>query len=629
MSASAADRTSIAFRACAPLCATAALAFAAGAACATPSGLAHAHASGQGAGTPAPASAQAPVRTPSTAPASVAGAAPVDIAWNRFYDELEVRQIVERMVAEYPTLLTLETIGTSSQGRPLQVVVMNNPATGPASDKPVMWIDGNVHGNEVQATETVLYSIDRLCRAHGSNPRLTALIDRVAFHFMPTMNPDSRAAWFSEVNSPNSSRTGQAPWDDDGDGLVDEDPPNDLDGDGSIGSMWRRDPNGTHRRSARDPRIMERVPREPRPDGTVERGEWSMVGQEGIDDDGDGRINEDGPGSYDMNRSWPSDWHPNHVQRGAGPIPLYWPETRAVANWLLAHPNVAGAQSYHNTGAMILRGPGAPYREGDYPDQDRAVYDAIATAGEEMLPFYRKLVIHSDLYTVHGGFVNWLAEGLGIIAFTNELWSDKRILQDGRTPDEAGRMRWIDRMLFGENFTEWTEVPHPDYGTVLVGGGTKWSSRIPPGFMLEEECHRNFAFTMHHADQMPLLRVAHSQARPLGPDLWEVTVEIANDRRIPTRTARAAQRRIGMPDLAALTGDGIEVVTAGPMADRLSPAFNAVEHRPGTLRVESGIPGLGERTFRFIVRAAPGRTATFRYSAEKARGITLDIPLGK
>lgn len=568
-------------------------------------------------------------RTPSTAPASVAGAAPVDIAWNRYYDEHEVRDIMDRLVAAYPNLLTVRRIGTSSQGRPLLVIVMNNPATGPEPSKPAMWIDGNVHGNELQATETVLYSIDRLCRAHGSNPKLTALIDRVAFHFMPTMNPDGRAAWFREVSSPHSSRTGQAPWDDDDDGLVDEDPPNDLDGDGSIGSMWRRDPNGTHRRSARDPRIMERVPREPRPDGTVERGEWSFVGQEGIDDDGDGRINEDGYGSYDMNRSWPSDWHPDHVQRGAGPIPLYWPETRAVADWLLAHPNIAAAQSYHNTGAMILRGPGAPYREGDYPEPDRAVYDAIATAGVEMLPYYRKLVIHSDLYTVHGGFVNWLAEGLGIIAFTNELWTDKRILQDGRSPDEEGRMRWIDRVLFGENFTEWTEVPHPDYGTVLVGGGTKWSSRMPPGFMLEEECHRNFAFTMHHADQMPMLRIAHAEAVKVGPDLWQVTVEVANDRRIPTRTARAAQRGIGMPDTAALSGPGATVVTAGPMADRLSTTFAAVEHLPGTLRMESGIPGLGERAFRYIVRAAPGSTLQFTYSAEKATPVSVPIALGQ
>jgi hypothetical protein len=549
------------------------------------------------------AQAATPARTPSTAPASVAGAAPVDIAWNRFYDEDEVRDLVARLVAAYPKLLSVETIGTSSQGRPLIVVTLNNPATGPASTKPAMWIDGNVHGNEVQATETVLYSIDRLCRAHGSNPRLTALVDRCAFHFMPSMNPDGRAAWFREVSSPHSSRTGQAPWDDDDDGLVDEDPPNDLDGDGSIGSMWRRDPNGTHRRSARDPRIMERVPREPRPDGTVERGEWSFVGQEGIDDDGDGRINEDGYGTYDMNRSWPSDWHPDHVQRGAGPVPLHWPETRAVAEWLLAHPNVAAAQSYHNTGAMILRGPGAPYREDDYPDQDRAVYDAIATAGVEMLPFYRKLVIHSDLYTVHGGFVNWLAEGLGIVAFTNELWTDKRILQDGRSPDEAGRMRWIDRVLFGENFTDWTEIEHPEY-------------------------HRNFAFTMYHADQMPLLRVAHAEAVKVGSDLWQVTVEVANDRRIPTRTARAAQRKIGMPDTASLSGAGVSVVAAGPMANRLATTFDAVNHRPEVLRVESGIPGLGERAFRYIVRATPGSTATFTYAAEKATPVSVPIVLG-
>ena len=214
------------------------------------------------------------------------------------------------------------------------------------------------------------------------------------------------------------------------------------------------------------------------------------------------------------------------------------------------------------------------------------------------------------------------------MAFTNELWTDKRILQDGRSPDEAGRMRWIDRVLFGENFTDWTEIEHPEYGTVLVGGGTKWSSRIPPGFMLEEECHRNFAFTMHHADQMPLLRVAHAEAVKVGADLWQVTVEVANDRRIPTRTVRAAQRKIGMPDTASLAGAGVSVVTSGPMANRLATTFDAVDHRPEVLRVESGVPGLGERAFRYIVRATPGSTATFTYAAEKATPVSVPIVLG-
>ncbi|HCT45472.1 MAG TPA: hypothetical protein DF699_09685, partial [Phycisphaerales bacterium] len=213
----------------------------------------------------------------------------VDVAWNRFYDYEEVTQIVKDLVAAYPDLLSVESLGKSEQGRDLWVVTLNNPETGKAEDKPAMYIDGNVHGNEVQATETVLYAIWYLTKSYGEVEQLTDLVDRVAFYFVPSQNPDGRAEWFANPNTPRSARTGQRPTDNDYDGQLDEDGPEDLDGDGHITSMWKFDPNGRYRRNALDPRIIERVPE-------GEQGELSRLGSEGIDNDGDGRINEDGPG---------------------------------------------------------------------------------------------------------------------------------------------------------------------------------------------------------------------------------------------------------------------------------------------------------------------------------------------
>ncbi len=553
--------------------------------------------------------------------------AKVDLAWNRYYPTEEIGSILERLAEAHPDLAKVETIGTSVEGRPIWVFTINNPATGADTEKPAIYIDGSIHANEIQATETVLYSIWYLLEAYDEVPAIRELVDRTAWYFVPLVSPDGRVSWFEEPHTPHSSRTGVAPIDNDGDGLFDEDGPDDLDGDGFIEQMWRKDPFGTHRRDPRDPRRFERVPTEPKADGTREYGDWSMAGQEGIDNDGDGRINEDGKGGYDMNRNWPSGWHPDHVQGGAGPFPLCWPETRAIAEFILSKPNIAAGQAYHNTGGMILRGPGASWREGDYPRQDVAVYDAIAKAGAEMLPFYRPMIIHSDLYTVHGGFVNWIAEGLGIVSFTNELWTDKRILQNGENPDADARQRWQDRVLFGQTWSDWQEVEHPEYGTVLVGGGTKYSSRIPPPFMLEEECHRNFAFTAFHAGEMPLLRFEKVEASPLGDGLWQIDVAVGNDRLIPSRTARAADKAIGVPD--RLSVSGVEVVAAGPMRNGLSTTFDPVTNRPERLLVESGVPGHGTRWFRFIVKAPVGATATVAYEAEKAKDLEQTVQLGK
>jgi hypothetical protein len=558
-------------------------------------------------------------------PVSTAAAQPqapsrVEIAFNRYYDYEEMTGLLHRLVEAYPELLTLQSLGQSVQGREMWLVTLNNPATGPDTAKPAMWIDGNVHGGEIQGGETVLYSIWYLAKSYGEVEPLTELMDRVAFYFVPMVNPDGRAGWFAEPNVAGGARSGQRPMDNDFDGLKDEDPPEDLNGDGRISRMYRFDPNGRYRRNRDDPRILERV--EP---GV--QGELSMVGSEGIDNDGDGRINEDGLGGYDMNRNWPSDWQPNYIQRGSGEHPFSYPETRTVGMFILDHPNIAAAQAYHNTGGMILRGPGVDYHEHRFPRADLRTYDRLGIAGEEMLPFYRYMIIHSDLYTVHGGFINWISEGRGVIGFTNELWSSRRILQTGERPDQDGRMRWQDRVLFGQTFTDYTEFDHPTLGKVLIGGTTKYSGRIPPGFMLEEECHRNFAFTAYHADHMPLLSFPFIDVKRLGDELWQMTVEVENEKIIPTRTALAAQNRIGAPDRLEITGEGATVVASGRLMDRFDKTMDPVEHRPHLVVNNPGIPGEGRSVFRFIVSGAEGIELTLTYSSEKARDIEAKFAL--
>src|SRR5262249_12881352 len=162
---------------------------------------------------------------------------------------------------------------------------------------------------------------------------------RVTLYILPSQNPDGRDWWFHGPNSAHSARSGMMPYDDDRDGVADEDPPNDLDGDGSITEMRKKvEKGGTHVQDPDDQRLM----RPARPD---EVGTYVLLGSEGIDDDGDGLINEDGPGGYDMNRNWPADWRPNSVQFGAGDYPLSFPECRVIADFILAHKNIAALQS--------------------------------------------------------------------------------------------------------------------------------------------------------------------------------------------------------------------------------------------------------------------------------------------
>jgi hypothetical protein len=538
------------------------------------------------------------------------------IAFNRFYDYDQTVRLLRELVAAYPRFLRLASIGKSVEGRDMWMVTVANPDTGPEDGKSAMYIDANIHGNEVQGTEVCLYTIQYLMERYPRLPRVKALVDERVFYILPMVNPDGRAYWFAGPNTDSSSRSGKKPIDDDGDGAFDEDGYDDIDGDGEVLVMWKPDPHGNFRRNRDDPRLLERVK-------PGDAGEFIRLGLEGLDNDGDGRLNEDPPGGYDMNRNWPGDWQPEPIQNGAGDYPLSWPETRAIAEFILSKPNIAGLQAFHNAGGMILRGPG-DQALGEYPAPDVRVYEELGQTGEFMLPFYRYMILWRDLYKVHGGFIGWAYEELGIFSFTNELWNTGQYRNIARPErgefrdfdaSAAERLKWDDLLELEEQFIPLKPARHPLYGEIYLGGFRKTHGRTPPLFLLEELCHRNAVFTLYHASEMPKARVRSVEVERLAGSTFQVTVTIENQGAIPTRAAIAAARGIGKPDLLEVSGAGITVLSGGRLADRFQGIVEHVEREPHRLRIESGIPGKGAAAFRFLVRGEG--EATIRYRSEK------------
>jgi hypothetical protein len=182
-----------------------------------------------------------------------------------------------------------------------------------------------------------------------------------------------------------------------------------------------------------------------------------------------------------------------------------------------------------------------------------------------------------------------------------------------------------DRLQFGTTFQPFTEVEHPEHGTVLVGGLNKWSSRSTPVFMLEEEAHRNFAFTMLHGGEMPRLHFDRTKVEKLSGRLWAVTVEIRNDKLIPTRTARASTAGIGAADLLTAEGTGISVIASGKLDNWWDTTADEVRHEPARVLYDEGVGSRGTIVHRFWVEADQGDELTLRYIAEKATDIETTI----
>jgi len=528
----------------------------------------------------------------------------VPAQWNRYHDYREAAELLEALTAEHPKRARLESLGRSYGGRQMWLLTITNFRQGDDRTKPAFWIDGGIHANEIQGPEVALYTAWYLLEMYGRNPFITRLVDERAFYVVPMMSPDSRDAHMYRPNSTSSPRSGQRPVDDDRDGLVDEDGPDDLDGDGHITQMRIRDPNGRYKPHPDYPNLMIRAEED-------EQGQYRLLGSEGYDNDGDGRVNEDGDGYYDPNRDWAWKWQPGHVQRGAYRYPFSILENRMVADFVMAHPNIAGAQSYHNSGGMILRGPGV--KDDRYESADLAVYNAIGKKGELVLPGYRYIETATGLYEVYGGEDDWFHTMRGAFTFSNELFTWLNYFR--RTPGKGSSDRNEDTqafnkyLLFDQGVVPWKEVDHPQYGKVEVGGLKKQWTRQPPSFLLEEECHRNMAFTLYHADQMPRVRVQSVEVKPAGGGLSEVTAVVANGKLTPTHSAADLKHKITPPDLVSIKGKNLKVVLSLRAENPFFDRAHEQKHHPDQIRIAK-IPGMGAVYVRWLVEGKGPFTVT-------------------
>lgn len=524
----------------------------------------------------------------------------VSITWNRYYNHDGITDICKKIAAAHPDLAKLESIGKSYQGREMWLLTITDFKKGKPEEKPAFYLDGNIHSNEIQGAEMALYTAWYLTETFKDITYIKELLADRVFYIVPTINPDGRDNFMKAPNSPHSPRSGMVPIDNDRDGKVNEDGFDDLDKDGNITQMIRKSATGRFKKDPNDPRRLIRAKND-------ELGEYEVLGNEGIDSDGDGRVNEDGEGYYDPNRDWGWKWQPNPIQNGAYKYPFSLPENRNVRNFVMAHPNIAGAQSFHNNGGMILRGPGAEEDASTYNAEDSRIYDAIGKKGELLIPGYRYMIVYKDLYSVFGGELDWFYGGRGIYTFTNELFTSymyfnkKASWEDG----EDENYEFNNDLLFGDAVVPWTEYDHPQYGKIEIGGVKKNFTRADPGFLLESDAHRNMSFVIYHAYHMPKLSVENISEKNLGNGLIEVTAVIKNERMMPTHASQDLKFKIERPDYISLQG---ATVVAGMIVENGDLNITREQKiNPAVLEVKS-IPGLGAVTVRWIIKPAKNYT---------------------
>jgi hypothetical protein len=256
------------------------------------------------------------------------------------FDEL-TREL--RTLVDGSDLASMRSLGRSHEGREIWLVEIGRRSGAPLETRPGLLVVGNLEGDHVLGSALALETIRYLLSGGDGEENLDSLLREHVVYVIPRLDPDGAEAMFA---SPQFTRTRNArPFDEDNDGRIDEDPPEDVNGDGLVTVMRVADPSGDYVVHPDDARLMKRA--EP---SKGESGAYTLY-WEGRDSDGDGFVNEDGPGGVDLNRNFQHAFP--YWERDAGPHMVSEPETRALMDFTIAHGNVGAILTFGHSDNLV------------------------------------------------------------------------------------------------------------------------------------------------------------------------------------------------------------------------------------------------------------------------------------
>ena len=92
-----------------------------------------------------------------TNPGGYHGELDYPMSWKRYYGYEEWTRIMRELQKKYPQLADIQSVGKSRMGRDQLLLTITAKATGKPEDKRAMWVDGAIHGNEVNGITCSLY----------------------------------------------------------------------------------------------------------------------------------------------------------------------------------------------------------------------------------------------------------------------------------------------------------------------------------------------------------------------------------------------------------------------------------------------------------------------------------------
>lgn len=506
---------------------------------------------GAGSGTPdLPSPESTPAAAPAANPAGAAAAAApppgnvaasAAVALDMPRDLNAVAAGVERLISERTPFARRLDLGTLPGGRRVPAMLFGAEGPLPLEERPVVLMLGSLDGESPAGGLAVLHVAGELLREPAG------LSNGVAFAAVPWASPEAQ-----ELSLQGRSADGRnlLPVDEDRDRRVDEDGPDDLDGDGMIVQMLVEDPEGLWVR-APGQRLLSRAKA-----GDAPR--YSLC-LEGKDDDGDGRFNEDGPGGVVLDLNFPVGREGPWKDNLAGLSPLSDPLARNYADFaLVRHAAVVILFQGSHGRLAIPGGSKATAAAGWMPEADRGVYEKLLTSFQTATG--RRTGALSTLYESRGrerrgAALDWFYSVAGALAVEVAPWGpaldapaesapenarfdstrgdEKKKPLEGVAAEDQAWIRWLDDTSGGIGFIDWHPVDVGLGRQVLVGGWEPGARSAPPPQHVARALQGLAEFTRRVSASLPRLEVRLSEVSRDG-EVCKIRARVANVGQLPT-----------------------------------------------------------------------------------------------
>ena len=495
-----------------------------------------------------------------------------------YLDHAQLQQAITQLQARHPAEVTISSVGTSRLGRtiPLLIISGDGKREGEGQQKtarPALLVVAAADSRHLMGTEIAIRAVGHVLESHPE------ILQEIDVFLIPRLNPDGAEVTLTQTHA-NTGGTRRV-IDADRDGLLDEDPPRDLNGDGFITQMRILEPTidqpATHITDPADPRLHVT------PKSTEgERAAFRIL-IEGTDSDGDGQFSEDGEGEVHLDHNFMHLWQEHNI--ASGPYPLSEPEARAIADFVIAHPQIIAAVVYgpHDT-VIALPDTKPKDSSGRVP---RNLHPGDKAMQESLGALYRETTgqERSSNTANQGSLQSWLYAHRGIPTLATTGWgrpdptplpapeppegedeepeeAEAQPEPEPRDKEEAGWLAYSDRDRGGVGFIAWEAFDHPEFGPVEIGGFVPGFQNNAPIEFIEQRAKKHADLYAKLAAKRANMRIEGPEIEPVGSGLYRVRLALINDGELPTLSAMARQNRAVRP-IAIRLGLDLERIHEG------------------------------------------------------------------